>query len=76
MLSLQKHVFIAAHTRVCQSSAQPSTPPTMPSLPLWTVDAFASEPFQGNPAAVCLLEEDLPDTVQQDIAREVEVLTM
>ena len=76
MSSLQKHVFSAGHHGASQSSVHPATPPTMPSLPLWTVDAFATQPFQGNPAAVCLLEEELPDTIQQDIARQVEVLTL
>ena len=76
MSSLQKHVCSAAHPGASQSSGQPASPPTMPSLPLWTVDAFASQAFQGNPAAVCLLEEELPDTVQQDIAREVDLLAM
>ena len=30
-------------------------------LPLYQVDAFASEVFRGNPAAVCPLESWLPD---------------
>jgi len=34
------------------------------------VDAFASHPFEGNPAAVCPLDEWLPDTVLQSIAEE------
>lgn len=29
----------------------------MAELPLYTVDAFTSEPFAGNPAAVCLLNK-------------------
>lgn len=39
-------------------------------IPIYQVDAFASEPFQGNPAAVCPLEEWLPDPVMQAIAAE------
>jgi predicted PhzF superfamily epimerase YddE/YHI9 len=39
-------------------------------LPLYQVDAFASEPFRGNPAAVCLLDEWLPDGTLQAIAAE------
>ncbi|XP_077989196.1 phenazine biosynthesis-like domain-containing protein 1 isoform X1 [Glandiceps talaboti] len=41
-------------------------------LPLYTVDAFTSKPFSGNPAAVCLLENgDLSDDLKQKIAAEM-----
>jgi PhzF family phenazine biosynthesis protein len=39
-------------------------------IPLWQVDAFASRPFAGNPAAVCPLVRWLPDDVLQSIAAE------
>jgi predicted PhzF superfamily epimerase YddE/YHI9 len=39
-------------------------------IPLWQVDAFANRPFTGNPAAVCPLEQWLPDAVMQAIAAE------
>jgi PhzF family phenazine biosynthesis protein len=39
-------------------------------LKLWQVDAFASRPFKGNPAAVVPLEEWLPDETLQAIAEE------
>ena len=39
-------------------------------LPLHQVDAFASEVFRGNPAAVCPLERWLPDATMQAIAME------
>ncbi len=39
-------------------------------LPIYQVDAFASEVFRGNPAAVCPLEEWLPDETLQAIAEE------
>jgi PhzF family phenazine biosynthesis protein len=39
-------------------------------LPIYQVDAFASEPFCGNPAAVCPLEEWLPDETLQAVAME------
>jgi PhzF family phenazine biosynthesis protein len=39
-------------------------------LPIYQVDAFASEVFAGNPAAVCPLEAWLPDEVMQAIAME------
>ena len=39
-------------------------------IPLYQIDAFASELFQGNPAAVCPLNEWLPDDLMQLIASE------
>jgi PhzF family phenazine biosynthesis protein len=39
-------------------------------IPLYQVDAFASEVFRGNPAAVCLLDEWLGDAQLQSIAAE------
>jgi len=39
-------------------------------LPLYQVDAFASEVFSGNPAAVCPLDAWLPDATLQAIAEE------
>ncbi len=39
-------------------------------IPIYQVDAFASELFAGNPAAVCPLEAWLPDAVMQAIALE------
>jgi PhzF family phenazine biosynthesis protein len=39
-------------------------------LPLWRVDAFASRPLSGNPAAVVPMEDWLPDSVLQAMAAE------
>ena len=39
-------------------------------IPIYQVDAFTSEVFKGNPAAVCPLKEWLPDEVMQKIAQE------
>jgi predicted PhzF superfamily epimerase YddE/YHI9 len=39
-------------------------------LPLYQIDAFATELFTGNPAAVCLLKSWLPDALMQSIAAE------
>ena len=39
-------------------------------IPIYQVDAFTSEVFKGNPAAVCPLKEWLPDEVMQNIAME------
>jgi PhzF family phenazine biosynthesis protein len=40
-------------------------------LPLHQVDAFAHQPFAGNPAAVCLLEEPRDDAWMQAVAMEM-----
>lgn len=39
-------------------------------LPLYQIDAFASRPFEGNPAAICPLESWLDDETMQAIAME------
>lgn len=39
-------------------------------IPLYQIDAHASELFEGNPAAVCPLDEWLPDGIMQSIAGE------
>lgn len=39
-------------------------------IPFLQIDAFTQEAFRGNPAAVCPLDEWLPDTILQAIARE------
>ncbi len=38
---------------------------------IYQVDAFTSEPFAGNPAAVCILENDMPDAWKQNVASEM-----
>jgi len=43
----------------------------MSNLPLYQVDAFTSQVFRGNPAAVCLLSAPLPDATLQAIAAEM-----
>jgi len=42
----------------------------MKSFPLWQVDAFTAGPFTGNPAAICVPDEWLPDDIMQKIAAE------
>jgi PhzF family phenazine biosynthesis protein len=40
-------------------------------IPIWIVDAFCtSEPFSGNPAAVCILDRWLPDETMQAIGAQ------
>ncbi len=38
---------------------------------LFIVDAFTDKPFAGNPAAVCILRESVPDDYLQSIAKEM-----
>jgi PhzF family phenazine biosynthesis protein len=40
-------------------------------LPVFQIDAFTNEPFKGNPAAVCLLTEEMPERWMQRIAMEM-----
>ncbi len=40
-------------------------------LPLFVVDAFTTELFRGNPAAVCLLSDEPPETWMQSMATEM-----
>jgi predicted PhzF superfamily epimerase YddE/YHI9 len=41
------------------------------AIPFLQVDAFASRPFEGNPAAVVLLDEPAPDAWMQSVAAEM-----
>lgn len=41
------------------------------SVPLFVVDAFASRPFTGNPAAVCLLDHPVDEGWMQSVAAEM-----
>jgi PhzF family phenazine biosynthesis protein len=41
------------------------------SIKILQVDAFTSEPFKGNPAAVCLLDEPRDEKWMRDVAREM-----
>ncbi|MDH3224537.1 MAG: PhzF family phenazine biosynthesis protein, partial [Gemmatimonadota bacterium] len=40
-------------------------------VPFYTVDAFTDTPFDGNPAAVCLDIDQLPESAMMAIAREM-----
>jgi PhzF family phenazine biosynthesis protein len=40
-------------------------------IPILHIDAFTSEPFKGNPAAVCLLDEPWPAEWMQNVAAEM-----
>ena len=44
---------------------------TAPDVEIHTVDAFTSEPFAGNPAAVCVLEDERSDRWLQAVAAEM-----
>jgi PhzF family phenazine biosynthesis protein len=41
------------------------------SIPIWQADSFTSEPFRGNPAAVCILSGFPSDTWMQAVAAEM-----
>jgi PhzF family phenazine biosynthesis protein len=43
----------------------------MTQLSLYQVDAFTNEPFKGNPAAVCLLDEARPEDWMRALAAEM-----
>ena len=38
---------------------------------IYQVDAFTNEKFKGNPAAVCILEDDIKDELMKSIAQEM-----
>lgn len=50
-----------------------SPPSQSPSsvAPLYCVDAFANRPFEGNPAAVCLLDQPADENWMQSLAAEM-----
>lgn len=39
-------------------------------IPFFQVDAFTDQPFKGNPAAVCVTDDELPEIIMQQIAAE------
>ena len=43
----------------------------MSGVPIWQVDAFTDRPFSGNPAAVCLLDEEREASWMQSVAAEM-----
>ncbi|OWZ83540.1 PhzF family phenazine biosynthesis protein [Natranaerobius trueperi] len=43
----------------------------MISVPVYQVDAFAEKPFSGNPAAICLLENEGNEAWMQKVAQEM-----
>lgn len=44
---------------------------TKQRIPIYQLDAFTDDPFKGNPAAVCLLNQKLDDNIMQAIAAEM-----
>lgn len=40
-------------------------------IKIYQVDAFEGQAFKGNPAAVCILEDDISDELMQSIAKEM-----
>jgi PhzF family phenazine biosynthesis protein len=39
--------------------------------PIYQVDAFTAEPFKGNPAGVCILENEMSEKWMQNVAMEM-----
>ena len=39
--------------------------------PFYQLDAFTSEPFSGNPAAICLMSTELDENIYLDISSEM-----
>lgn len=46
------------------------TRPNMQNLKIFQIDTFTDKLFSGNPAAVCIMEQWLPDDLMQSIAHE------
>ena len=62
----------AADARYSRARApEEEHPLTAREVPIHVVDAFTSEPFAGNPAAVCLLEDARSDRWLQAVAAEM-----
>jgi len=40
------------------------------NIPFFQVDAFTNKPFKGNPAAVCIVDDTITETLMQEIAAE------
>lgn len=40
-------------------------------MKIYQVDSFTEKPFSGNPAGVCVLNEELDEKLMQNIAREM-----
>ena len=40
-------------------------------MQIYQIDAFTSEPFHGNPAAVCLMDASRPDAWMLALAQEM-----
>ena len=41
------------------------------SIKTYIIDSFTDQPFRGNPAGVCILEDEMEETLMQSIAREL-----
>jgi PhzF family phenazine biosynthesis protein len=44
---------------------------TVNNMKIYHIDAFTDQPFKGNPAAVCILEKEMPEKWMQNIAFEM-----
>lgn len=47
----------------------------MTSISYWLINTFTNELYKGNPAAICLLDEEVSEETMQKIAKEIPVPT-
>jgi len=45
------------------------------SISYWLINTFTNELYKGNPAAICLLDEEVSEETMQKIAQEIPVPT-
>lgn len=62
--------MLSSHSALPLSRTLSTTMAETAQLPYTIVDAFTTDVFRGNPAAVLVLERELPDATMQLIARE------
>jgi predicted PhzF superfamily epimerase YddE/YHI9 len=65
----QGNFNLACHAKAVMFATNPVVISNM-RIPYYEVAAFAAQPFSGNPAAVCALDQWLPDALLQAIAAE------
>ncbi|XP_002735425.1 phenazine biosynthesis-like domain-containing protein [Saccoglossus kowalevskii] len=71
ILTTCRHVIVFARCKIIYIIMATLEASETGSLDVFIVDAFTAKRFAGNPAAVCLLEKDIPDIERQKIASEM-----
>jgi len=62
---------MTANTRLWQARSSRCGQFKKRDMRIFTVDSFTDKPFTGNPAGVCILDNDCSDELYQQIAREI-----